>query len=203
MNIVTSKTKNAVQFVSHCGAVSKRDEIVKKLQNLGIEVDVYGACGNLSCPMDSEVCDQMLDTTYKFYFAFENNLCNDYLTEKLYRTISYFALPVILSGANYTNFLPPNSYIDANSFNTTEELASHLKFLADNPSEIVKHFYWKKYYKITVDDRDVTLNHACNICKKMNDPNLVAQQMVYENPVQWASFDHAGESSCRAPNIII
>lgn len=113
----------AAQFVSHCGAVSKRDEIVKKLQSLGVEVDVYGACGTLTCPPGDTSCDEKLNTDYKFYFSFENNLCTDYLTEKLYRIASYFVLPVVLSGVDYMHFLPPNSYVDANSFNTTEEVS--------------------------------------------------------------------------------
>jgi alpha-1,3-fucosyltransferase len=170
---------------------------VRKLQDLGVEIDVYGACGNFSCPMKSVECDEMLNSTYKFYFSFENNLCSDYLTEKTFRIMSYFVLPVVFSGANYANFLPPNSYVDAENFKTTEELANHLKHLANNPKELVKYWWWKKSYKI-VSGRDVTLQHACSICERLNDPGIYEEKKVIQDPESWISFN-----ACRTPSIII
>lgn len=133
--------------MSHCNTFSKRENLVKKLQKF-IGVDIYGDCGTLSCELNAIECDEMMNLTYKFYFAFENSLCIDYLTEKLYRTIKNFVIPVIYSGADLSRFLPPKSYIDANDFNTAEDLANHLKFLSENPKEYVKYFWWKKHYKV-------------------------------------------------------
>jgi alpha-1,3-fucosyltransferase len=200
MRIVKGKTKTAAQFISHCNAPSQRDQLVQKLQSLGIDVDIYGSCGNLSCPIGSNACDDMLNTTYKFYFAFENNLCSDYLTEKLFRTMSYFVVPVIFSGVNLRNFLPPNSYIDVNSFKTTEDLAKHLKFLSENPAEILKYFIWKKWYKVINgdDEGDVTRNHACLLCQKLNDPDLYLREKTLKNLKEWVSTD-----ACRGPSITI
>ena len=55
--------------------------IVVSLQK-HLQVDVYGKCGPLSC----DDCHLMLHRHYKFYLAFENSLCKDYVTEKLFKT---------------------------------------------------------------------------------------------------------------------
>lgn len=44
--LTKEKTKNIAWFVSHCGAISQRDELAKQLQNY-LEVDIYGKCGTL------------------------------------------------------------------------------------------------------------------------------------------------------------
>lgn len=190
-----SKNKTAAQFVSHCRAISKRDNVTAKLQELGVEVDVYGSCGNLSCSRGSKHCLSMLNTTYKFYLSFENSLCKDYLTEKQYDAMEQFVIPVSYSGVNYTKFLPPDSFIDADSFKTVEELAAHLKYLEKNPKEMVKYFYWKKHYNVT----KVTFKHqACEICKKLNDPDTYKEKKSYKNITDWFFT-----GSCRTPHIIM
>lgn len=134
----------------------------------------------------------MLNTTYKFYFSFENTLCIDYLTEKLYNTINSYVIPVIYSGADISRFLPPKSYIDVESFQTAEHLANHLKFLSDNPREYIKYFWWRKHYRIGLrDDR-----WFCDLCLKLNEPNFNTKKQTYENVKDWFYKD-----TCRNPKI--
>ena len=62
-----------------------RDKYVKKLLKY-IKVDVYGDCsGNFGqdnqCQASSNCND--IFSTFKFYLAFENSVCTDYITEKL------------------------------------------------------------------------------------------------------------------------
>jgi len=71
-------------FVSNCGAKNNRLEFAHQLQK-HIDVDIYGGCGTKNCPRHSgDHCLEVLAKEYKFYLAFENSNCRDYITEKFY-----------------------------------------------------------------------------------------------------------------------
>ena len=71
---------------------SRRNELVQALEENGIQVDKYGACGNPTCgrPMlekygrlpqgEDEECRSMVEKNYKLYFKLENSLSKDYVT---------------------------------------------------------------------------------------------------------------------------
>ncbi|KAI9562685.1 hypothetical protein GHT06_010139 [Daphnia sinensis] len=67
--------------------------------------------------------------SYRFYLSFENSLCLDYVTEKLYRPLQYNAVPVVYGGADYSMYLPAGSYVNAMDFNSPERLANYLNKL--------------------------------------------------------------------------
>jgi alpha-1,3-fucosyltransferase len=109
--------------------------------------------------------------------AFENTLCKDYITEKVYRSMKHMIIPVVYGGAHYWKFLPPHSYINVNDFKSIQELADHLKYLSANPEEYVKYFWWKKHYKI-VGTLDETF---CNLCQTLHDPVLGKREKIYND----------------------
>ena len=77
----------------------------------------------------------MLERDYKFYLAFENSLCRDYVTEKFYNPLLYWTVPVAYGGADYEAIgAPPNSYIDVRKFESARHLADYLTFLNKNNS---------------------------------------------------------------------
>lgn len=179
---------------------------MKELQKY-INVDVYGSCGNFSCRSYPHRCIDY-NTSHLFYLAFENSLCLDYLTEKTYKVMNdlwviclvilfhfliifFSIILVIYSGADISRFLPPKSYIDANSFESVQELGEYLEFLTQNPKEYVKYFWWKNVYKVTQKSLDL-----CEICSKLNDPNLREEKHVYPNINKWFS-----EGICTKPKI--
>jgi glycoprotein 3-alpha-L-fucosyltransferase len=70
--------------VSNCNDRNGRQQYAHELQK-HIPVDIYGKCGTKKCPRYTDTCYEMLDRDYKFYLAFENANCKDYITEKLFR----------------------------------------------------------------------------------------------------------------------
>jgi len=71
-------------FVSNCRESNTRKNYAKELQKY-IPVDIYGKCGTKKCPRSTETeCFEMLNQDYKFYLAFENANCKDYITEKFF-----------------------------------------------------------------------------------------------------------------------
>lgn len=85
-------------FVSNCSARNNRLAYAKELSKY-IQVDIYGACGNFKCSRNqAKQCFDMLDKEYKFYLAFENSNCRDYITEKLYsNALTRNILPIVVS----------------------------------------------------------------------------------------------------------
>ena len=72
---------------TNCSPRSNRMRYARKLQQY-ISVDIYGGCGEHRCPghlpyLKSMPCMNWLANDYKFYLAFENSNCKDYITEKL------------------------------------------------------------------------------------------------------------------------
>ena len=85
--------------MSHCVTPNRREEYVDQLSK-HIQVDVYGACGPLTCPRSQEDhCFAMLDTHYKFYLALENSNCKDYITEKFFTNGLQSVVVVVVLGA--------------------------------------------------------------------------------------------------------
>lgn len=66
---LAGKKKMIAWFVSHCNTTSKREIYVRQLAQF-VPIDIYGACGNMSCTVRHE-CWNMLKADYKFYIGFE------------------------------------------------------------------------------------------------------------------------------------
>ena len=97
-NFSEKKEKIAFAAISNCIAKSQRLKIIDELKKY-TQVDVYGKCG-MTCPFGN-VCKEKLYAKYKFYFAFENNFCQDYITEKFFLAIRQNIVPVVLGLGTY------------------------------------------------------------------------------------------------------
>ncbi|KAK7065533.1 Alpha-(1,3)-fucosyltransferase 7, partial [Halocaridina rubra] len=140
-----AEKRNSVKFaawmVSHCPTPSRREDYVHELQKHE-QVDIYGACGNMKCGIrrilrnvmkakDPENCYPLMNT-YKFYFAFENSICEDYITEKFFTALQMDAIPVVFGGGNYNAIAPPHSFINGTAFEKPKDLAMYLRAVANN-----------------------------------------------------------------------
>ncbi|XP_037068731.1 4-galactosyl-N-acetylglucosaminide 3-alpha-L-fucosyltransferase FUT6-like [Pollicipes pollicipes] len=126
-------TKLVAWFVSNCAPGGGRMSYVRELQR-HVHVDVYGACGELTCGTPgaaSPDCYNMLERDYFFYLAFENSLCADYATEKLFNVLRYDVVPVVFGGAAYQRLAPPGA------------LALRMVQLASEPTAYLAHLRWR------------------------------------------------------------
>jgi alpha-1,3-fucosyltransferase len=183
-NYLEGRTKFAMTAVSNC--VNHRMKLYWKLKR-HCDVDVFGKCGMQcnGCLASSKIHQ------YKFYLAFENTICTDYLTEKTYRNaLDKGIVPVILSGTNLSNpfIIPPGSYIDATKFSTALELAEYLKKVGSDPSLYNKFFEWRNHWNIKISD--VTTS-SCRICQKIHMKSLINKSLP--DNMSWFS-----RSDCRA-----
>ena len=80
-----SRPKDILWIVSHCDVWSKRDQYVEELKKVTkLEIDIFGKCGDKKLPRKNLEVIENTKKQYKFYLSFENSLCKDYVTEKLY-----------------------------------------------------------------------------------------------------------------------
>ena len=69
------------------------------------------------------------------------------MTEKYFNILPYTIIPVVLNGADMSTIAPPHSYINAEDFNSTEQLAEFLVTVANNDTLFASYFWWRDYYK--------------------------------------------------------
>lgn len=147
-SLVQGKSKGAAWFVSHCQTNSRREDFVRKLQK-HIQVDIYGGCGPMKCPRGNQRCDTMLDTDYHFYVTFENSICQDYITEKLWKSgYQNTIIPLVLKRKLVEPFVPPNSFIAVDDFKSVKEMGDHLNYLMNNNTAYMEYFDWRRDYKV-------------------------------------------------------
>ncbi|TRY79221.1 hypothetical protein TCAL_12521, partial [Tigriopus californicus] len=182
-------------FVSNCHSNSLRETYVLELQKF-IQVDIFGSCGRPGCQRGSD-CDKDAFRKYKFYLSFENALCSDYVTEKLFSALSKDIVPIVLGGADYAEIVPPHSVINAKEFPNPQDLADYLLELDDNPDKYLEYFWWKDSYLVSQFNNWKT--GFCNLCKKLNEPTQTHQ--VITNPVHWMYFQEQVEVCLRPDKI--
>ena len=99
----------AAALISNCGAGTRRIEYVTEMQKF-VPVKIFGKCGN-SCPSNLRTtnkpadCKQIIGKEFKFFLAFENSVCRDYITEKFFHMLRYNIIQVVLGGGNYSRFV--------------------------------------------------------------------------------------------------
>ncbi|XP_050551674.1 alpha-(1,3)-fucosyltransferase C-like [Spodoptera frugiperda] len=169
---IAGKKKAAAWFVSNCKAKSGRQNVTMMIEkelkryDKNLTVDVYGFCGQKKCPKDNiEECLFLLQSDYYFYMAFENSICEDYVTEKVLYPLQNYAVPIVFGGANYSRFLPPGSYINARELSASQ--VANLIFKAmNNPKIYEDYFRWHNHYNYvkTPPNHDI-----CKLCQILNE----------------------------------
>lgn len=144
-DFAANRTKKVAWFVSNCSARNGRLAYARELGKY-ISVDIYGTCGPLKCPRTDKKCFEVLEKEYKFYLAFENSNCRDYITEKFYvNGLGHNVLPIVMGARpeDYQRSAPEGSYIHVDEFNNPRELAQYLHRLDKDNDLYNSYFKWK------------------------------------------------------------
>ncbi|XP_031574717.1 galactoside 3(4)-L-fucosyltransferase-like [Actinia tenebrosa] len=190
---LTYKDLFVAWMASNCRE-TERNTYVGELQKF-IPVDVYGHCGRFTCPLPrrSSSC-RLLLKRYKFYLAFENGNCHDYITEKYWdNALENDIVPVVMGGADYSSpaLAIPNSYMDVRDFDSPKDLAEYLIYLSQNDSAYMEYFQWKKKYKLVAPMR------ACPMCTALYN------QELYDPPRTIVDLGKAwSKSDCWSLNLL-
>lgn len=144
-------TSPVVYIHSDCNPPSDRDSYVRELMKY-IQVDSFGRClHNKDLParlqnqvtMDDKELYHIL-AQYKFTLAIENAICDDYITEKLWRPLTLGSIPIYKGSPTVRDWLPDNqSAILIDDFSNPQELAKYLHFLLQNDEEYQKYLTYR------------------------------------------------------------
>ena len=165
---------SACIYYPHPGYESRR-KYLEFLTKHGLKVDMYGKCGK-DCGGKFSSCSETLKK-YKFVLAFENSLCDEYISEKPYRNgLLLGVVPVIMSGANLSDpyVLPPGSFIDAGQFSSVTALVEFLEKVGSDPQLYNKYFEWRKDWGFQLiseneGQEDFSNNYFCPLCTRLHE----------------------------------
>uniref|UniRef100_A0A5K3FZL1 Fucosyltransferase n=3 Tax=Mesocestoides corti TaxID=53468 RepID=A0A5K3FZL1_MESCO len=142
------RTKLIAWVVSNHSPRNNRKEYAEAIAKF-VPVDVYGKNGKQFPP--GRDAFKWLSENYKFYLAFENSNCRNYITEKATINAFNFSMVPIVLGAykeDYDDALPPHSYINVDDFKSIRELVRYLLYLDRNDTAYAEYFAWKEHGQI-------------------------------------------------------
>ncbi|KAF2883569.1 hypothetical protein ILUMI_22633 [Ignelater luminosus] len=171
-----------VNVNSFCRAANSRWEYIDQLQKY-ITVHRYGACGQYKCP--GYVAKECLAASrYKFYLAFENSNCDEYITEKLWwNSFETRSVPIIMGTTPeiLNQILPSHSYIHVNDYVNPKDLADYISHLNNTPNKLEKYLEWRNDFK-TINEHGYFQSkpvHYCRVCEALNYNNK--KKKVYDD----------------------
>jgi alpha-1,3-fucosyltransferase 10 len=143
---VRPKTGGVVYLQSNDADRCGRRSYVGRLM-LRMKVDSYGRSLNNKSLLSDQGRKTKLEliAQYKFTLAFENSIATDYVTEKFYDALAVGSVPLYRGAPNMRDLAPAGDcYIDANDFDTPEELASYVNHLLATPLEYETYLAWRQ-----------------------------------------------------------
>lgn len=199
-----NKTKLIAWMASHCETLHwDRLKFVHELQDL-INVDTFGKCGEGTVEWSNQQAIVDTFSKYKFYLSLENCCCDDYITEKFWRSLKLGMVPVVVGAPyeHYMKFAPPNSFIHMDMFDSMSELAAYLLELHTNDNLYKEYFKWKNmgtlYTHIMKEHFVLPLidDTQCSLLKKhLETEGKELTKLDYFGPDWYQSCTYCGRKS--------
>ena len=174
-------------FVSNCHARTPRYRAAEQLRDY-FPSDWFGRCvrsNETKGRMSSAEFERTL-FGYKFYLAFENAPCQDYVTEKaFYNALTHGSIPVVLGPTEetYRRILPPNSFIHIDHFKSLKELADELTRIASDLQRFTFYHQWRRDYRLIAWPSNYYIDDLfCNLCVRLHEDK---RHKTYDNFSQW------------------
>lgn len=147
-------------------------------------MDIYGKCGTMKCTRsEADKCYEMLNNDYKFYLAFENSNCKNYITEKFFfNGLSHDVIPIVMGAPSedYLKYAPFQSYIHVNHFKSPQDLAEYLHYLDQNDNYYNSYFKWKGTGEFLPYEI-----FWCQVCALLHDNHAISFKHWYKDINEW------------------
>ena len=146
------------------------DEILSQLFNQLQRINLCIPVKNVSYSWQGISCL----TPYKFYLAFENSNCKEYITEKLWHNaLENNVVPIVMGASkkHYESVAPPGSFIHVDDFKSPHDLARYLKILHKDKRLYNQYFKWKVFGRSVteIDEHPTKSKFWCDLCHALHD----------------------------------
>ena len=160
-----NRTKLTLWYLSNCAPHVRRN-YGRELSRY-VPVDIFGSCGKRDpCRNRYQFnCTKATKLKYKFYLAFENSRCPDYITEKFWWSLRDGIVPIVLGAkiSDYERVAPPNSFIHVDNFTSPQHLANYIKYLDKNDEAYYQYHMWRNTH--TLKTKELELSSCwCELC---------------------------------------
>ncbi len=182
-----------------------REQYVKELQRY-INIDVYGKPGGCdkipgfkprtdvcdgSLSEEGSKCFQKFYGQYRYLLAFENAICDWYISEKIARALNNGILPITMGppSDHYNTLLPEGCFLHVDNFTSPQDLAKHIRKLDGNRTLYNSYFAWRVRYELKPqplqNDKDILQYVWCEVCEMLwRDPPV--QDKFYNISEFWS-----------------
>ncbi len=131
-------------WISSPNEMSGRTQFLEELMT-HLPIDSYGQLLN-NASLDHDLGEETkleAIAAYRFTLAFENTICEDYVTEKFFQPLLAGSVPIYLGAPNIESFAPgSNCFINVNDFSGPSELAKYVRSMSDD--EYMSFHQWRQ-----------------------------------------------------------
>ena len=184
-----NRSKEIAWIVSHCQTENHREKYVQELKDLGsLPIDIFGKCGNRKFPtrQDIDAGYAQIAKEYKFYLAFENSDCTEYITEKFFYALEFGLLPIAMGGLSredYEKVAPPHSYLHVKDYENPHSLMKELEKISRDEDLFNSFFWWRHFY--TVEKKVFKAKVHCQLCQLLNEEPEFKSKNNYSHLIEY------------------
>ncbi|CAM1304731.1 FUT13 (predicted) [Pycnogonum litorale] len=189
----------AAWMPSICKSGSRTEILIERLKKFEVEIETIGDDGTDCYYNSKQHCFRWIAGNYRFYLAFEDHICKDYVPEDIYYCLEYGVVPVVMGGGgggiDYSRILIPGSYVDVADFVSVETLAKYLLDVNDDRARYREFFKWRQ--RCRIEHRDGLKFALIEMCRNLNkvtstsagsDVNATALFDCDFNGKKWSRF---------------
>ena len=167
-SLALNRTKLILWYVSNCRSKARLSYARKLAKH--VPVDIFGHCGRKDPCKGNSSCVKAAKLKYKFYLAFENSRCPDYITEKFWLNLLDGIVPIVRGPriVDYEKVAPPNSFIHVDNFTSPKKLADYIKYLDRNDEAYYGYHKWRHTHLV----KTVPLKSSpcwCQLCSMLHN----------------------------------
>ena len=132
-------------MAGNCASNNNREKVVRELTDM-LRVDSIGKCLHDVEPPNNVPQNNkgLIQKQYLFHLAFENTDEDDYITKKLWGTLSSGTLAIYKGSPNAKDHAPPNSIISWHDFGSNKELGEYIIKVMNNKTLYDSYHEWRK-----------------------------------------------------------